>query len=97
MNIGGTLSRIEGAADQRRAVRAENPLIDGLSHPEPRLRRPQAGRERGCRWKAIRTRSSIFAPATITLRAADARESLSLYTLGHIFEQSITELEYRDG
>ena len=25
------------------------------------------------------------------------RESLSLYTLGHIFEQSITELEYREG
>lgn len=27
----------------------------------------------------------------------DARESLSLYTLGRIFEQSITELEYREG
>ena len=27
----------------------------------------------------------------------DARESLSLYTLGRIFEQSITELEYRAG
>lgn len=27
----------------------------------------------------------------------DARESLSLYTLGRIFEQSITELEYRQG
>jgi hypothetical protein len=27
----------------------------------------------------------------------DARESLSLYTLGRIFEQSITELEYRVG
>jgi len=27
----------------------------------------------------------------------DARESLSLYTLGRIFEQSITELEYRIG
>ena len=25
------------------------------------------------------------------------KESLSLYTLGHIFEQSITELEYREG
>jgi hypothetical protein len=27
----------------------------------------------------------------------DAKESLSLYTLGRIFEQSITELEYREG
>lgn len=27
----------------------------------------------------------------------DVRESLSLYTLGRIFEQSITELEYREG
>jgi hypothetical protein len=27
----------------------------------------------------------------------DVKESLSLYTLGHIFEQSITELEYREG
>ncbi len=27
----------------------------------------------------------------------DVKESLSLYTLGHIFEQSITELEFREG
>ena len=49
------------------------------------------------RWRAIRIRSFYLCARYNYAARGDVKESLSLYILGHIFEQSITELEYREG
>ena len=49
------------------------------------------------RWRATPTTLFYLCGSYNYAGRGDVKESLSLYTLGHIFEQSITELEYREG
>lgn len=74
----------------------DDPLIDRLSIPNDMF----AKRGQGVSEAAIAAEPEtiLFLSARYNYASSgDAKESLSLYTLGRIFEQSITELEYRAG
>ncbi len=74
----------------------DDPLIDGLSIPNDIFAAPGQGANEAS--LAGDKSTLLFLSARYNYAAkGDAKESLSLYTLGRIFEQSITELEYRIG
>src|SRR5205823_11756566 len=71
-------------------------LIDGLSIPNQVFAKAGQGTNEASLEGDLKTLFYLSARYNYAARG-DVRESLSLYTLGHIFEQSITELEYREG
>ena len=73
----------------------EDQLIDSLQIPNHVFAAPMQGNVASLE----KDRKTLFYLSARYNYAAkgDAKESLSLYTLGRIFEQSITELEYRAG
>ncbi|MDE2447194.1 MAG: N-6 DNA methylase, partial [Alphaproteobacteria bacterium] len=75
---------------------ADNPLIDNLVIPNFIFAAASQGANEASILKDKRT--LLFLSAYYNYAAkSDATQSLTLYTLGRIFEQSITELEYRVG
>lgn len=75
----------------------DDPLINGLTIPNHVFAAPGQGNG-GAAALARDTSTLLYLSARYNYAArGDAKESLSLYTLGRIFEQSITELEYRVG
>lgn len=75
---------------------AANPRIDSLAIPNHVFAAPRQGAGTAALESDTETLLYLCARYNYAARGS-ARESLSLYTLGHIFEQSITELEYRTG
>ncbi|WP_293904120.1 DNA methyltransferase, partial [Phenylobacterium sp.] len=75
---------------------AADPEIEALSLPNHVFAAPGQGSNDASLERDTDTLLYLCARYNYASRG-DARESLSLYTLGRIFEQSITELEYRQG
>jgi len=75
---------------------AQSPLIDQLSMPNDVFVAPGQGANSAALARNRDTLLHLCAAYNYAGRA-DARESLSLYSLGRIFEQSISELEFRVG
>ncbi len=75
---------------------AQDPILDGLTLPNHVFVAPGQGANDASIDSDTSTIFHLCARYNYASRG-DARESLSLYTLGRIFEQSITELEYRVG
>jgi hypothetical protein len=95
MNSGGTLGQLK-VPHINGGLFAENPHIDGLRIPNHVFAAPKQGA--GTAMLESDTESLFYLCARYNYASrGDARESLSLYTLGRIFEQSLTELEYREG
>jgi hypothetical protein len=95
MNSGGTLNlltlpEIDGGLFE------PDPLIDSLSIPNHIFAKAGQGANEASLESDTTTLFYLCARYNYAARG-DVKESLSLYTLGHIFEQSITELEYREG
>ena len=95
MNSGGTLSRLT-LPEINGGLFAPDPLIDGLSIPNHVFAKAGQGANEASLESDTNTLFYLCARYNYAARG-DVKESLSLYTLGHIFEQSITELEYREG
>jgi hypothetical protein len=95
MNSGGTLSRLT-LPEINGGLFAPDPLIDGLSIPNHVFAKAGQGANDASLESDRTTLFYLCARYNYAARG-DVKESLSLYTLGHIFEQSITELEYREG
>jgi hypothetical protein len=95
MNSGGTLNRLT-LPEINGGLFAPDPLIDGLSIPNHVLAKAGQGANETSLESDKNTLVYLGARYNYASRG-DVKESLSLYTLGHIFEQSITELEYREG
>ena len=91
MNSGGRL----GDTDIHRfngGLFEDDPAIDGLTLPNWIFVRRDQGRNEGS--LAQHKETLFYLSATYNYaREADAKNSIGLYTLGHIFEQSIVELE----
>jgi hypothetical protein len=95
MNTGGLLGK-QSVPFINGGLFAPDPLIDALSIPNHVF----AAHEQGLNPASLEIdRNTIFYLSARYNYASrgDIRESVSLYTLGRIFEQSITELEYRAG
>lgn len=95
MNTGGLLGK-QQVPFINGGLFAPDPMIDALSIPNHVF----AAHEQGKNEASLETdRDTIFYLSARYNYAShgDIRESVSLYTLGRIFEQSITELEYRAG
>lgn len=95
MNTGGLLGK-QPVPFINGGLFAPDPLIDALSIPNHVF----AAHEQGLNLASLDIdRNTIFYLSARYNYASrgDIRESVSLYTLGRIFEQSITELEYRAG
>ncbi len=75
---------------------AADPLIEGLAIPNHVFAAVGQGHDEA-RWSDDPDTLLYLCARYNYAARGDARESLSLYTLGRIFEQSITELEYRVG
>lgn len=73
-----------------------DPLIEGLAIPNHVFAAVGQGHNEASLERDRNTVLYLCARYNYAARG-DARESLSLYTLGRIFEQSITELEYKVG
>jgi SAM-dependent methyltransferase len=95
MNSGGTLSRLT-LPEINGGLFAPDPLIDGLSIPNHVFAQSGQGANEASLESDQETLLYLSGRYNYAARG-DVKESLSLYTLGHIFEQSITELEYREG
>ena len=95
MNRGGTLNRLT-LPEINGGLFAPDPLIDGLSIPNHVFAKAGQGTNEASLESDTNTLVYLGARYNYAARG-DVKESLSLYTLGHIFEQSITELEYREG
>ena len=95
MNGGGTLSRLT-LPEINGGLFAPDPLVDGLSIPNNVFAKAGQGANEASLESDSNTLFYLCARYNYAARG-DVKESLSLYILGHIFEQSITELEYREG
>jgi hypothetical protein len=95
MNSGGTLNRLT-LPEINGGPFEPDPLIDGLSIPNHVFVKAGQGANEASLESDTTTLFYLCARYNYAARG-DVKESLSLYTLGHIFEQSITELEYREG
>jgi hypothetical protein len=95
MNRGGTLNRLT-LPEINGGLFAPDPLIEGLSIPNHVFAKAGQGANEASLESDTKTLVYLGARYNYAARG-DVKESLSLYTLGHIFEQSITELEYREG
>jgi len=92
MDVGGAMGQLK-VPHINGGLFAANPQIDALSIPNHVFAAPKQG-------AALENDRDtlLYLCARYNYAArGEARESLSLYTLGRIFEQSITELEYRVG
>jgi SAM-dependent methyltransferase len=76
---------------------APDPAIEALSLPNHVFAAPGQGGKGEAAIELDRTTLLFLCGRYNYAARGDVRESLSLYTLGRIFEQSITELEYRTG
>ncbi len=74
----------------------QDPLIDGLTIPNHVFAKAGQGVNEASLESDKTTLFYLSGRYNYAARG-DVEESISLYTLGHIFEQSITELEYREG
>lgn len=95
MNSGGTLSRLT-LPEINGGLFEPDPLIDGLSIPNHVFAKAGQGANEASLESDLKTLFYLCGRYNYAARG-DVKESLSLHTLGHIFEQSITELEYREG
>jgi SAM-dependent methyltransferase len=95
MNSGGTL-HIVTQPEMNGGLFAPDPLIDGLSIPNHIFAKAGQGANEASLESDTNTLFYLCGRYNYAARG-DVKESVSLYTLGHIFEQSITELEYREG
>ena len=95
MNSGGTLNRLT-LPEINGGLFAPDPLIDGLSIPNHVFAKAGQGANEASLESDTVTLFYLCARYNYAARG-DVKESLSLFILGHIFEQSITELEYREG
>jgi hypothetical protein len=95
MNSGGTLNRLT-LPEINGGLFTPDPLIDGLSIPNHVFAKAGQGANEASLDSDTNTLVYLGARYNYAARG-DVKESLSLYILGHIFEQSITELEYREG
>ncbi|MBM3529470.1 MAG: restriction endonuclease subunit M [Alphaproteobacteria bacterium] len=95
MNSGGTLSRLT-LPEINGGLFEPDPLIDGLSIPNHVFAKAGQGANEASLESDTTTLLYLCGRYNFAGRG-DVKESISLYTLGHIFEQSITELEYREG
>jgi Eco57I restriction-modification methylase len=95
MNSGGTLNVVT-LPEINGGLFAPDPLIDGLSIPNHFFAQAGQGTNEASLEGDKTTLFYLCGRYNYAARG-DVKESLSLYTLGHIFEQSITELEYREG
>jgi Eco57I restriction-modification methylase len=95
MNTGGTLGK-ETVPYINGGLFADDPLIDSLSIPNHIFAAHGQGANDASLEKDKETLFYLSARYNYAAKG-DAKESLTLYTLGRIFEQSITELEYRVG
>ena len=95
MNSGGTLNLLT-LPEINGGLFAPDPLIDGLSIPNHVFAKAGQGANEASLESDTKTLFYLCARYNYAARG-DVKESLSLYMLGHIFEQSITELEYREG
>ena len=95
MNTGGTLSRLT-LPQINGGLFEPDPFIDGLSVPNHVFAKAGQGANEASLESDRETLFYLCARYNYAARG-DVKESLSLYTLGHIFEQSIIELEYREG
>jgi hypothetical protein len=95
MNSGGTLNRLT-LPEINGGLFEPDPLIDSLNIPNHIFVKTEQGRSEASLDSDTRTVFYLCGRYNYAARG-DVKESVSLYTLGHIFEQSITELEYREG
>jgi hypothetical protein len=95
MNTGGSLNRVK-LPEINGGLFAPDPLIDGLTIPNYVFAKSGQGANEASLESDQETLLYLCGRYNYAARG-DVKESLSLYTLGHIFEQSITELEYREG
>ena len=95
MNSGGSLNRIT-LPEINGGLFAPDPNIDSLSIPNHVFAKAGQGANEASLEREPATLFYLCARYNYAARG-DVKESLSLYILGHIFEQSITELEYREG
>jgi hypothetical protein len=95
MNTGGTMARLT-LPEINGGLFAPDPVIDGLSIPNHVFAKAGQGLNEASLESDTNTLVYLGARYNYAARG-DVKESLSLYILGHIFEQSITELEYREG
>jgi hypothetical protein len=95
MNSGGTFSRLS-LPEINGGLFAADPLINALHIPNHIFAKAGQGANDAALEGDKTTLLYLCARYNYAGRG-DVRESVSLYTLGHIFEQSITELEYRQG
>ncbi len=95
MNTGGKLGQTD-VPHINGGLFGDDPLIDSLHIPNHVFAAAGQGHNDA---SLEQDRTALFYLSARYNYAAkgDAKESLSLYTLGRIFEQSITELEYRVG
>jgi hypothetical protein len=95
MHTGGPLVRVT-LPEINGGLFAPDHLIDALSIPNHVFAKAGQGANEASLESDTNTILYLCARYNYAARG-DVKESLSLYTLGHIFEQSITELEYREG
>lgn len=95
MNSGGTLNRLT-LPQINGGLFEPDPTIEGLSIPNHVFAKAGQG-VNDASLESDRTTLLYLCGRYNYAARGDVRESVSLYTLGHIFEQSITELEYREG
>jgi hypothetical protein len=95
MNSGGTLNRVT-LPEINGGLFEPDPLIDSLSVPNHVFAKAGQGANEASLESDTTTLFYLCARYNYAARG-DVKESLSLYTLGHIFEQSIIELDYREG
>lgn len=95
MNSGGTLNRLT-LPEINGGLFAPDEHIDGLHIPNHVFAKTGQGANDAALESDKTTLLYLCARYNYAGRG-DVKESISLYTLGHIFEQSITELEYRQG
>jgi hypothetical protein len=96
MNTGGELGN-HRVPHINGGLFAENPTIDGLRIPNDFFAAPKQGAGSEAALESDDSTLLYLCARYNYAARGNAKESLSLYTLGRIFEQSITELEYRVG
>ena len=97
MNEGGKLGGMD-VPQINGGLFAHDPQIEALILPNHVFAAAGQGKGTGTANLQRDPDTLLYLSATYNFAASgDAKESLSLYTLGRIFEQSITELEYRVG